>query len=351
MLTTASSPPPTSTTGRRSCVSSAIVAETVRGSHTLKIDGYSRAKATVRNGRFVQSVLFSAGGHDWVISAASTAKDDVLAEFSFSVLDKYGNPAPGYTCTSNGVRVFSTKGYISWATDKFIKIADFEGSPLITADDRVTIRCDVTVIKGFCPQESEVQRKFVVVPPGNLDRHLGDLFENMDGAYVKFEVGEERFSAHRCVLAARSCVFKAELFGAMKARHGDKPIKVEDMEASVFKSLLHFVYTDSLPEMEDDQLEEHAADVVLVQHFLVAADRYNVERLKLMCEERLCEHIDSDMVASSLALAEQHSCHGLKEACFQFLVSPSNLEKMMASDGFEHLKSSCPSVLKELITS
>jgi speckle-type POZ protein len=84
-------------------------------------------------------------------------------------------------------------------------------------------------------------------------------------------------------------------------------------------------------------------------HLLVAADRYNVERLKLICEEMLCNHMDSSMVATSLTLAEQHTCHGLKEACFEFLASPSNLEAMVASDGYEHLKRSCPSVLKEMI--
>ncbi|KAF0891395.1 hypothetical protein E2562_009824 [Oryza meyeriana var. granulata] len=299
MLTRAptTGPRPASTTGRRSCISSAIVAEAASGSHTLKIDGYSRAKATVGNGRFVESVPFSVAGHDWVIryypnglrddaadwvtavlslpSAAAADGKDVLAEFSFSVLDKDGKPAPGYTCTSNGVRTFSRKGCLSWATNKFIKIVDFEGSPLIR-DDCVIIRCDVTVIKGFRSEETELKKKFVVVAPSNLYQHLGDLLKNMDGADVTFEVGDERFYAH--------------------------------------------------------------------------TDRYDVERLKLMCEERLCDHIDSNIVASSLALAEQHNCHGLKEACFEFLSSPSNLEETIASDGFEHLKNSCPSVLKELIT-
>jgi speckle-type POZ protein len=43
--------------------------------------------------------------------------------------------------------------------------------------------------------------------------------------------------------------------------------------------------------------------------------------------------MNSDMVATSLALAVQHSCRGLKEACFAFLSSPSNLKEMMSSDG------------------
>jgi speckle-type POZ protein len=81
----------------------------------------------------------------------------------------------------------------------------------------------------------------------------------------------------------------------------------------------------------------------------VAADRYNAERLKLICEHKLCGHIDANMVATTLALAEQHNCNGLKEACLQFLTYPSNLEAMMASDGYEHLRIACPSALKELI--
>jgi speckle-type POZ protein len=90
---------------------------------------------------------------------------------------------------------------------------------------------------------------------------------------------------------------------------------------------------------------------ILAGHLLVAADRYNIERLKLICEERLCDLIDSVIVATSLALAEQHGFHRIKEACFEFLSSPSNLEAMIASDGYKHLKKSCPSVLKELAAS
>uniref|UniRef100_A0ACD5W7T7 Uncharacterized protein n=1 Tax=Avena sativa TaxID=4498 RepID=A0ACD5W7T7_AVESA len=129
------------------------------------------------------------------------------------------------------------------------------------------------------------------------------------------------------------------------------PVKVDDMEADVFKSLLHFIYTDSLPELAHEGTDEGATrgDVVTASHLLVAADRYNIERLKLICEEKLCNHIDSNMVATTLALAEQHNCNGLKEACFEFLAFPSNFEAMVASDGFKHLRGSCPSVLKELI--
>jgi speckle-type POZ protein len=108
--------------------------------------------------------------------------------------------------------------------------------------------------------------------------------------------------------------------------------------------MLHFIYTDTLADIdkEDDAL-------VITQHLLVASDRYGIDRLKLICEEKPCDYyINTSTVATTLALAGQHSCKGLKEACFDFLKTPSNLKAAVASEGFDHLVSSCPSVVKEL---
>jgi speckle-type POZ protein len=115
------------------------------------------------------------------------------------------------------------------------------------------------------------------------------------------------------------------------------------MEVQVFKALLYFAYTDSLLETKKEEED------VMCQHLLVAADRYNMQRLKLICEEKLCEYIDVGTVAIILALAEQHHCDGLKKACFHFLSSPTNMTAASATDGFQHLSRSCPSVMIQLI--
>ncbi|GJN20632.1 hypothetical protein PR202_gb08032 [Eleusine coracana subsp. coracana] len=132
----------------------------------------------------------------------------------------------------------------------------------------------------------------------------------------------------------------------MKESGTEGVIRIDDMEAQVFKDLLHFVYTDSLPKLKKDGEEED----VMSQHLLVAADRYNLERLKLICEEKLSRYIDVGTVATILTLAEQHHCHGLKKACFSFLSSSAILKAVMATDGFDYLCKSCPSIMKELIT-
>ncbi|WVZ59059.1 hypothetical protein U9M48_009262 [Paspalum notatum var. saurae] len=65
-------------------------------------------------------------------------------------------------------------------------------------------------------------------------------------------------------------------------------VLIRDMEAQVFEALLYFIYTDMFPEMARDGEEKEEVVMAMAQHLLVAADRYDMERLKLMCEEKLC---------------------------------------------------------------
>lgn len=74
----------------------------------------------------------------------------------------------------------------------------------------------------------------IAIPPSNIGQQFGQLLERGKGIDVSFEVNGEVFAAHKLVLAARSPVFRAQLFGPMKERN-TQCIKVEDMEAPVFK--------------------------------------------------------------------------------------------------------------------
>ena len=147
---------------------------------------------------------------------------------------------------------------------------------------------------------------------------------------------------HRCVLAFRSPVFRAEFLGPMKEK-AENVIRIDDMEPAIFEALLHFIYTDRLPDSCSDGRN------VAMQHLLVAADRYGVERLRLLCESKLSEAIDVETVATTLALAEQHNCSQLRRACIGFMASPNMLGPIMETDGFNHLIASCPLVMKEIL--
>uniref|UniRef100_M8C3T0 Speckle-type POZ protein-like protein B n=1 Tax=Aegilops tauschii TaxID=37682 RepID=M8C3T0_AEGTA len=117
-----------------------------------------------------------------------------------------------------------------------------------------------------------------------IHEHISDLLLSKEGTDVTFKVGGEEFAAHRCVLAARSAVFKAELFGPTKDGKMESVIQIKDMESKVFRALPSFIYTDLLPEMEMNTMQEGKAQETLwLQHLLAAADRYDLQRLKALC--------------------------------------------------------------------
>uniref|UniRef100_A0A0E0LSI3 BPM/SPOP BACK domain-containing protein n=1 Tax=Oryza punctata TaxID=4537 RepID=A0A0E0LSI3_ORYPU len=85
-----------------------------------------------------------------------------------------------------------------------------------------------------------------------------------------------------------------------------------------------------------------------VEEAVVAADRYAMDRLKLMCQSILGKYLDVETVATSLALADQHNCTRLKDVCIEFIRSLDQVDAMVATEGYVNLKRSCPSVLADL---
>ncbi|XP_024311813.1 BTB/POZ and MATH domain-containing protein 2 [Brachypodium distachyon] len=334
---------------------SAIVAKTVSGSHVLKIKSYSHTKGLGLGG--ILSDTFRVGGHccrivyypdgcrsdcaDWVsigLLFVETHASHINARIKFSLLDHGGKPVPLYTTETHTVTTLSTRQE-PLVSARFIERKTLESSYL--KGDCFTVRCDVTITSGIRTEDTTKQS--VVVPLSDIHQHLGQLLLTGKGTDVTFEVGRETFAAHRCVLAARSPVFMAELFGPMKENTATS-IRIDDLEPSVFQAFLYFVYNDSLPDIDKGE------EILMAQHLLVAADRYDLKRLKLICEDILCNSIDTETAAATLALAEQHGCCGLKDECFKFLTTPGkNLKLVMTSDNFQHLWSVSPSVLKELL--
>lgn len=90
-----------------------------------------------------------------------------------------------------------------------------------------------------------------------------------------------------------------------------------------------------LQEFEGAQLE-----VALAQHLLVAADRFEMPRLRRICERRLCETVEVETVATTLALGEQNHAEELKRVCLEFV--SRSLGAVMQTEGYQHMIRSCP---------
>ncbi|CAL4991266.1 unnamed protein product [Urochloa decumbens] len=305
--------------------SSILSAVTVSGRHEFKVEGYSSYKG-LASGEAICSDKFRVGGHCWSIAyfpggfvkqscnwicfglhRHRAAGDDgkIKAEFTLSLLDKDHQPLPLYKA-GPVQRIFPNKAY-SWSFERFIKRDDF-----------------------------------------NSLYHKGDCFcISGIGGDIKFDVGSETFVAHKYVLAARSPVFKAEFFGGPMMENAATRVRIHDIEPRVFEAMLHFIYTESVPEIDSPRDK-----MVMAQHLLVAADRYALERLKSVCENDLRMCVNKNTAVTTLVLAEQHGCPRLKKACLNILKSSDSYKEALVGydvqDDLEHLAICCPSLLKEL---
>lgn len=189
----------------------------------------------------------------------------------------------------------------------------------------------------------------IQIPDSDIGTHFGMLLENEEGSDVIFVVAGEKFHAHKLVLVARSPVFQTELLNVKEEDCHE--IVVENIEPMVFKAVLHFIYRDSLIDNEELVVSSSScipsvSDTFVVK-LLAAADRYDLARLRLLCQSLLCKDISVDSVANILALADRYHALDLKEVCLKF--AAENLIAVMCSDGFKYLKENYPLLQSELL--
>jgi speckle-type POZ protein len=337
--------------------------EAARSVQLFKIGGFT---ATKQKPGYTASRVCAVGGHDWRIEFHPTmprchfAGNDwimfrlrligkgaraVAASFSCRLMDP---TSPGSSLDPEDIA--SSVFHENHTVDAFlVKWSDFQlGSRRgYLKDDSILVQCAINVLPCrpndpalAVPAAADAAPS---VPSSDLHRQFGELLRSQKGADITFFVAGKPVAAHRSLLAARSPVFMAELFGDTREK-ASWCIEIKDMEVEVFRAMLRFVYTDTVPELDLLKGEQATA---MAQRLLEAADRYGLNRLKRVCVEKVCTTIDVDTVATTLALAEQHGCSKLKARCIKFALD--NICEVSSTEGFKHLEASCPSVLTELL--
>jgi len=232
---------------------------------------------------------------------------------------------------------------------KFVKKSILEDPARgLLVNDTIIIRYQIELVVstgGALSRQSnhaKQQLPSIAVPPPSLGVDLAALLDSETGADVTFDVDGERMPAHKIILQARSPVLRALLTGPMREGH-EAVVTVQDVRGPVFRALLHFAYSDVLPE----DLQGPRLDVAMAQHLLAAADRYQLIRLRCICEQRLCETVEVETVATTLALAEQNNPRELKRVCLEFV--SKHLQSVMGTEGYQYMTATCPQLQSELL--
>ncbi|XP_048552346.1 BTB/POZ and MATH domain-containing protein 3-like [Triticum urartu] len=358
------------------------------GYHLLVVEGYSRTKETTPKDEYIMSRPFMVGGRRWKVRyypndfgsefsrfgendgqeciSVFLAHDEYLinevkAHVAFSFIGQPELRVPNLIRQKHPCCFYDGCCFTDHQIGGFLTREAFEASSHLKNDSFV-IWCDVIVLERndedddedyYEEEEHERARPFIKLPPSDLPSHFSDLLLNKEGADITFEVGGKKLSAHRCMLAARSTVFKKQLFGVA----APSVEKIDGIEANVFEGLLTFIYTDGMPDFEDAMpiwllnSENGEKYGTWLLQLLEAAERYDLQKLKLICEEKLANLICKRTVAGIIVVAERRRCRWLKEACLEFIKTHTSLHNAFTADALEQIIRTCsPSVLEELIS-
>nr|XP_048281400.1 speckle-type POZ protein-like [Myodes glareolus] len=261
----------------------------------------------------------------------SSPTSPVWAKFQFWIVNAKGEKIR----IMNSQRVFSFKPNYYWGFKRFI-LRDFLRSlpHLLLPEDNLTLFCEVSVVQDYTSISEQNMQPRIAIPRCTLVDDLGELWENPRFTDCCLVVAGQEFQAHKAILAARSPVFRAMFKNDVEESKKNR-IEIQDLEPQVFKIMMGFIYTGKAPDLHS------MADAVLA-----AADKYGLERLKVMCERALCRDLSVENAAHTLFVADLHSVVQLKTQALDFITAHAS--KVCETSGWKTVVDSSPHLLAEV---
>jgi len=322
----------------------------VKFSYMWTINNFSFCREEM--GEVLKSSTFSAGANDklkWCLRVnpkgldeeskdylslylllVSCNKSEVRAKFKFSIL----NTKREETKAMESQRAYRFVQGKDWGFKKFIR-RDFlmDDSNGLLPDDRLTIFCEVSVVGETVNVTGQSSVTPVKVPGCRLSDDLGLLFDRSAFSDVTLVVADRQFHVHKALLAARSPVFSAMFEHDMEERKLNR-VEITDVDPEVVAEMLRFIYTGRSPNLTK-----------MADELLAAADKYALERLKVMCEEALCVNLNVDNVSDILALADLHCAEQLRTHAIDFI--NSHATDVMETCGWKEMVHNHPHLVAE----
>ena len=267
----------------------------------------------------------------------SRRQEDLEVKYDFSVQKADG---ACWGRIGNTFKKFSPEQN-SWGYGKaFSKAKLLEKANELLPSGRLTIVCNLEIYYSDRHTEGKKQRlEFKTEETPSLGDNLEKGLPTAQFSDVTLVCDGRRFDAHKFILSSRSDVFKAMFSHEGTTESTSNEVVIKDLEPEVLEHLLKFIYSDkaesSLP--------------ALAGGLLTAADKYNIPRLKAICEETMCENIDVSNAAEVLGLAYLHEAKILQTVAVNFVTN--NMAKVAETPGWKTITESQPKIMNEVLMS
>ncbi|XP_033209273.1 speckle-type POZ protein-like [Belonocnema kinseyi] len=173
------------------------------------------------------------------------------------------------------------------------------------------------LINDHCFLYCEITRKdqvlipnmIIEVPDGGMATDFFMLFPLGLYSDVEITCGDEMFDTHKLILSVRSLVFRDMLESQMEESKKIR-ITITDVDSDIIGHMLWFIYSDTVSNLETGQAEK----------LLVAADKYMLENLKLICMQEMFRSVtDIEKASEVLAIAEKYNVIAFRNMALDFI--------------------------------
>ena len=265
---------------------------------------------------------------------------NIRAKCSFSIIDSSKKKQETFDLEPSKFHHGEHKN-TAWG-GKVVQLEELKNnSDTLLPEGNITIFCQVEVIgKDELYSGSKFSNKTAI--QDECQRQVTDHLDNLLAEKNCSEVScdEEVFPCHQAILSARSPVFLA-MFQTDMAENQSKKVIIGDVKKEVFSEMLRFMYTGKVS--SDDSLKKLARDL------LAAANMYQLDLLKKLCEAQLCSTLDGSNCLELLVFGDIHEASNLKTAALESVLM--NLASLSDTDVYKDFIEKYPGLAFEVTKS
>jgi hypothetical protein len=167
-----------------------------------------------------------------------------------------------------------------------------------------------------------------------LSQQLENSYRDGDFSDVEVVCNTEVFKCHQFMLAARSPVLRA-MFQSPMTEAAARRLEIKDLAPDIVDTMLLFIYTGNVPNL-----------ATVAAELLEAAEKYQIDQLKDLCEQQLTETTNVGNAVAHLFLGDRYQAQVLRKKAMEFVVQ--NFKATMANPVWRQKLIDHPALMAEI---
>ncbi|XP_055953411.1 speckle-type POZ protein B-like [Argiope bruennichi] len=302
-----------------------------------------RVKSLKNNAQLMGLALNLPGGlnAEEIISFDITPRDLNIkySTFQLSVLDAHRNATECFRDEFWFDESVGTKRFALLRTKRML----MEAKNVYLPDDVLTLQCECTISFDISLQEIERisydnspaqdsetdsysldKANLLFVSKSILNNNLKSMLDDCSLFDINLRTSSRTYPAHKCILSARSPVFKAMFSNNMKEKMSEW-VDIEEFDDDTISLMLQYIYTAEVGELQWES----------ALRLYQASDMYEILSLRNICSFYLKTSLCPSNACETLVLADLHEDDDLKSYVQDFILKDA--EHIINSDEWGHL--------------